>query len=386
MSFFLYEFIDSNENIIYIGRTNDIRRRILKEHFSDNTHLPSECYIDTARVEYTEIVNESEEVAYEAILINQCRPKYNTQFKDDGEFEIDIPEFIWKEFEWEYEGQLAWLKMKKKGVINANDAILNHIYREGVQGALTGIRDVDAGMILSNQSFTLVAGVSGTKKTDYLLGIARYNAVQGKSVLYINLKNSAEDLAIRLLSIGSRVPVRNILLNQMTEEDWNRITQSLSAGKDNEILFYNSNNDYLQLSKILDEIKNVNADLIIIDDLQMIEDERNHYIKDRMDYVLKSIKAIGVQIATPVIGAYCMPSKKPESRPDHRPQLADMEYNSLLTYPDNIQLLYWDEMYNPDSEQKNIEEIIVVKNLLGNLFTANVAVVGNMFANIEHNS
>lgn len=132
MSFFLYKFIDSNENIIYIGRTNDIRRRILKEHFSDNTHLPSECYIDTTRVEYTEIVNESEEVAYEAVLINQCRPKYNTQFKDDGEFEIDIPEFIWKEFEWEYEGQLAWLKMKKKGVINANDAILNHIYREGV--------------------------------------------------------------------------------------------------------------------------------------------------------------------------------------------------------------------------------------------------------------
>ena len=269
----------------------------------------SECYIDTERVEYTEIVNESEEVAYEAILINQCRPKYNTQFKDDGEFEIDIPELIWKEFEWEYEGQLAWLKMKKKGVINANDAILNHIYREGVQGALTGIRDVDAGMILFNQSFTLVAGVSGTKK-----------------------------------------------------------------------------NDYLQLSKIMDEIKNANADLIIIDDLQMIEDERNHYIKERMDYVLKSIKAIGVQIATPVIGAYCMPSKKPESRPDHRPQLADMEYNSLFTYPDNIQLLYCDEMYNPDSEQKNIEEIIVAKNLLGNLFTANVAVVGNMFANIEHNS
>lgn len=114
----------------------------------------------------------------------------------------------------------------------------------------------------------------------------------------------------------------------------------------------------------MDEIKSANADLIIIDDLQMIEDERNHYIKDRMDYVLKSIKAIGVQIATPVIGAYCIPSKKPESRPDHRPQLSDMEYNSLITYPDNIQLLYCDEMYNSDSEHENIEEIIVAKNIL----------------------
>lgn len=219
-----------------------------------------------------------------------------------------------------------------------------------------------------------------------MLGIARYNAAQGKRVLFINLKNSVEELAIRLLSIGSRVPVRNILLSQMTEEDWSRVTQSLSTSKDNEILFYNSNNDYMQLRKVLDEIKNANADLIIIDDLQMIEDERNHYIKDRMDYVLKSIKAIGVQIATPVVGAYCIPSKKTESRPDHRPQLADMEYNSLLTYPDNIQLLYCDEMYNPDSERKNIEEIIIAKNILGNLFTVNVAVIGNVFANIEHSS
>lgn len=188
----------------------------------------------------------------------------------------------------------------------------------------------------------------------WIAGIAR---TQGKRVLFRKLKNSVEDLAIRLLSIGSRVPVRNILLNQMTEEDWEKVTQSFSTSKDNEILFYNSDNDYLQLNKILDEIKTASADLIIIDDLQMVEDERNHYIKDRMDCVLKSIKAIGIQMATPVIGAYCIPSKTLESRPDYRPQLVDMEYNILLTYPDNIQLLYCDEMHNPDSEHKNIEEI-----------------------------
>lgn len=75
MSFYLYRFIDAEEKIIYIGRTNDIRRRILKEHFSDNTHLPVQCYLETEKVEYTEIDNESEEVAYEAVLINQIRPK-----------------------------------------------------------------------------------------------------------------------------------------------------------------------------------------------------------------------------------------------------------------------------------------------------------------------
>lgn len=101
---------------------------------------------------------------------------------------------------------------------------------------------------------------------------------------------------------------------------------------------------------------------------------------------IKEHKVYGVQIAMPIIGAYCIPRKKLESRPDHRPRLMDMEYNSLLTYPDNIQLLYCDEMYDPDSERKNMEEIIVAKNILGNLFTVDVAVIGNVFANIEHNS
>lgn len=60
-----------------------------------------------------------------------------------------------------------------------------------------------------------------------------------------------------------------------------------------------------------------------------------------------------------------------------------MEYNSLLTYPDNIQLLYCDEMYNRESEHMNVEEIIVAKNILGDLFRVDVAVAGNAFANIE---
>ncbi len=41
MSFYLYRFIDEKGNVIYIGRTNDIKRRILREHFTEKTHLPN---------------------------------------------------------------------------------------------------------------------------------------------------------------------------------------------------------------------------------------------------------------------------------------------------------------------------------------------------------
>lgn len=47
---------------------------------------------------------------------------------DERQFEVEILEFSWREFEWNMKGSLhGW-----KGVINSNDVILNLIGREGV--------------------------------------------------------------------------------------------------------------------------------------------------------------------------------------------------------------------------------------------------------------
>ncbi len=384
MSFFLYRFLDIEGKVIYIGRTNNINRRILKEHFTNNTHLPNKCYLETEKVEYTEVINESEEVAYEAILINKYRPKFNTQFKDDGDFKVELPEFQWNEFEWEYNGQLEWLKKNKQGSINADDIILNCLGREKYQN-IFGIKDIDSKMILLNQSFTLIAGISGTRKTDYLLNIAKNNAKLGNKVLFINLKNSIKNLSMRILSINTKIPLKDILLNQFTKEDMDIIYENLSTNYYNNISFYNHNENFMELNKILEEMRNSYADLIIIDDLEMIENERNYFAKDKMEYVLKSIKSVGIQLSIPVIGAYSIQNNKPNSRFDHRPVLSDIEYGSLISYPDNIQLLYCDDMYDENSIYKNIEEIIIVKNMIGELFTVNVTVANNIFANLLKN-
>lgn len=47
----------------------------------------------------------------------------------------------------------------------------------------------------------------------------------------------------------------------------------------------------------------------------------------------------------------------------------DLEFNSLQWYPDNIQLLYRDELYNADTFEHNVVEIITVKNVLNQCYT-----------------
>ena len=183
------------------------------------------------------------------------------------------------------------------------------------------------------------------------------------------------------MSIKSHVSFRKIVQKRMTEQEWEQVINSVENS--DEIMFYNINQNYLELKNIMSEIMTNSVDLVIIDDIQMVEDEGNRFVKERMDYVLKNIKTIAVRLSVPVIGAYCISSKEVEKRADHRPLLSDLEYNGLLTYLDNIQLLYRDWMYNMESEQKNIEEIFIVKNMLGDIYCAKMAVVDGVCANLQ---
>lgn len=69
--------------------------------------------------------------------------------------------------------------------------------------------------------------------------------------------------------------------------------------------------------------------------------------------------------------------------PEFQWNVFEWEYEGQLAYPDNIQLLYRDWMYNMESEQKNIEEIFIVKNMLGDIYCAKMVVVDDVCANLQ---
>ena len=99
---YVYKFVDYKENIIYIGKTSDIFRR-MKQHFNGKGHLPKECYKDTFEIYYIELDGKTNMDIYETYLINKYIPKYNKekQFNEkldnhnNNEF-INIEEIEWK--------------------------------------------------------------------------------------------------------------------------------------------------------------------------------------------------------------------------------------------------------------------------------------------------
>lgn len=75
--YYVYRFLNSNEKIIYVGRTVNFNNR-MKQHFGDSGHLPKECYDSVRKIEYLELNHPIDMIIYELYYISKYRPKYNT--------------------------------------------------------------------------------------------------------------------------------------------------------------------------------------------------------------------------------------------------------------------------------------------------------------------
>lgn len=76
--YYVYRFLNSENEIIYVGKTSNLQNR-MKQHFSDhNGHLPKDCYDNVVKIEYIELNHPIDMTIYELYYISQYKPKYNT--------------------------------------------------------------------------------------------------------------------------------------------------------------------------------------------------------------------------------------------------------------------------------------------------------------------
>ena len=79
-------------------------------------------------------------------------------------------------------------------------------------------------------------------------------------------------------------------------------------------------------------------------------------------------------------------SRSVEQRPDHRPMLSDLrESGAIEQDADIVMFLYRDDYYNPDTDKKNIAEVILAKHRGGSTGTVELLWLGNYtkFANLD---
>lgn len=107
MSHYVYKFLNSDNEVIYIGRTSEGIKRRIYSHFNQG-HLPNECYRGVDKISYCTFQTKTESRIIEQYLINIYKPIYNTEFKEykNLAIKIDLSDVKWRNHQFKTISQL----------------------------------------------------------------------------------------------------------------------------------------------------------------------------------------------------------------------------------------------------------------------------------------
>ena len=280
-----------------------------------------------------------------------------------------------------------------KDVLIESFAEIEKLYnqKEPITGVPTGFADLDyktAG--LHNSDLILVAARPAMGKSAFALNIASNAAINAKvPVAIFNLEMSKSQLVNRMLCSEAMVDSNKIRTGKIEEDDWGKLATAL--GPLSEAPIYIDDTAGISIAEIRAKCRKLklekNIGLIVIDYLQLIQGsgKRNASREQEISEISRSLKILAKELDVPVI-ALSQLSRAAEQRQDHRPMLSDLrESGAIEQDADIVMFLYRDDYYNPDTEKKNIAEVILAKHRAGSTGTVELYWMGSYtkFANIE---
>ena len=242
--------------------------------------------------------------------------------------------------------------------------------KSDVTGITTGFKDLNKKINgLQRTDLILIAARPAMGKTAFSLNLVQNAALKGDaSVAVFSLEMSKDQLVQRMLAAQSHVELKKIKTGTLDENDWPRIIDAMAVLSNASI--HIDDTPGIKISELRSKCRKLKIekglDLILIDYLQLMEGEGNNESRQQeIAKISRSLKIIAKELNCPVV-ALSQLSRAPEQRADHRPMLSDLrESGSIEQDADIVMFLYRDEYYHPDSESKNIGEVLIAKNRHG---------------------
>jgi replicative DNA helicase len=289
-------------------------------------------------------------------------------------------------------------KRSTQGFTHIKDVLLDTFNRleelynnnGNITGIPTGFTDLDFKTSgLQNSDLILIAARPGMGKTAMALNIAQYAAVQKHvPVAIFNLEMSKDQLVNRMLCSEVMVDSQKMRTGKLEDEDWNKIAKALAPLSEAPV--YIDDTPGISVMDIRAKCRRLklekNLGLVVIDYLQLMQgrgkiESRQQEVAD----ISRSLKILAKELNVPVITMSQL-SRGPESRTDHRPMLSDLrESGAIEQDADIVMFLYRDDYYNPDTEKKNVAEVIIAKHRNGSTGTVELRWFGEYtkFANLK---
>ncbi|MDZ7736389.1 MAG: replicative DNA helicase [Gammaproteobacteria bacterium] len=208
-----------------------------------------------------------------------------------------------------------------------------------------------------------------THNTAFSINIAEHASIKGKkSVAIFSMEMPGEQLAMRMLGSLSRVDQQKIRTGRIAEDDWPRLTATLTMMQDAKMFI--DDTPALTPAEIRSRCRRIKRehelDLVIVDYLQLMQlPDSSENRATELSAISRGLKALAKELGVPVI-ALSQLNRSLEQRDNKRPRMSDLrESGAIEQDADVIVFIYRDEVYNEDSQDKGKAEIIISKQRNG---------------------
>jgi replicative DNA helicase len=300
-------------------------------------------------------------------------------YEDYGDIEMYLDEAEAKIFECTQRNDkrnASHLKLLLKQVFGSLDARFKAA--GGITGVPSGFNDLDSKTAgFQPTELIILAARPAMGKTSFVLSLARNAAAgAGYPVLIFSLEMSSTQLAERMLCSEARVDSTALRRGQLQRQDLTNMTFAADTLSKAPIVI--DDTPALTLRELRSSARRFMADkeikkdkpfgLIIIDYLQLMQGSKKGREENRtqeVSEISRGLKGLAKELNCPII-ALSQLNRSLETRPDKRPQLSDLrESGAIEQDADLILFIYRDEIYNKETEDKGIAEIIIGKNRHG---------------------
>jgi replicative DNA helicase len=251
------------------------------------------------------------------------------------------------------------------------DMLYNRENKSDIIGLATGFLDLDRMTSgLHAGDLVIIAARPSMGKTGLAMNIVEHVALElRKAVAVFSMEMSGTQLAMRMIGSVGRFDQHELRTGTFKDDDWSRLVDAV--GRLNEAEIYIDDSAGLNALELRARARRLHRQcgglsLIVVDYLQLMSASgREENRATEIAEISRSLKGLAKDLGLPVV-ALSQLNRSVESRTDKRPMMSDLrESGALEQDADVILFIYRDVVYNPQTQNPGLAEIIVAKQRNG---------------------
>ena len=255
-----------------------------------------------------------------------------------------------------------------ESVRDTYDEIVARTKNPGIRGTSWGIYDLDVGTGgKCGGDFYILCARPSMGKSSVICNSVIADAEAGVPSLIFSREMRTNQLNERIVSIKTGIPLTNIRLGILKQKELDLIYKTLGELKNYPIYIDTSfrASDIYYIESVINKYKSMHGvSIVYVDYIQLLADRGDNQTQElgRLSRLFKSL-ANELDICTIVVSQL---NRNVETRDNKRPIMSDLRQSGNLEEDADFVIgLYRDEYYYPNSKDKGLMEVSVLKHRNG---------------------